>query len=168
MEPSSWSVLIFQPKGRLFKSEFVVGGLQSKTIFSGIYLSQHVSNLCLSSFSSVIKTTHRTWQKCQTSLTGASLLSKLVCPGGEERIEGVERSVTIIPNMGGQESRRRSIADYAFPELHPDTALRRSSRNLLIYTRTRCLEMGTCTLFQFWKRSDSEIFTFPKYFQFCQ
>ena len=54
MEPSSWSVLIFQPKGRLFKSEFVVGGLQSKTIFSGIYLSQHVSNLCLSSFSSVI------------------------------------------------------------------------------------------------------------------
>ena len=115
-----------------------------------------------------IKTTHRTWQKCQTSLTGASLLSKLVCPGGEERIEGVERSVTIIPNMGGQESRRRSIADYAFPELHPDTALRRSSRNLLIYTRTRCLEMGTCTLFQFWKRSNSEIFTFPKYFQFCQ
>lgn len=28
------------------------------------------------------------------------------------------------------------MADYAFPELHPDTALRRNSRNLLIYTRT--------------------------------
>ena len=39
--------------------------------------------------------------------------------------------------------RRRSMADYAFPELHPDTALRKSSRNLLIYTRTRCLEIGT-------------------------
>jgi len=62
--------------------------------------------------------------------------SNLFPPGGEERSEGVERSVTIIPHMGGQESRRRSIADYAFPELHPDTALRKSSRNLLIYTRT--------------------------------
>ena len=93
--------------------------------------------------------------------------------GGEERSEGVERSVTIIPHLGGQESRfkkllfsrqsslilegkslggsrekckslkmfrRRSMADYAFPELHPDTALRKSSRNLLIYTRTRCLK----------------------------
>ena len=90
-----------------------------------------------------------------TSLASTSVLSKPVCSGGEERSEGVERSVTIIPHMGGQESRweqekckkfdnptrRRSIADYAFPELHPDTALRKSSRNLLIYTRTRCLEL---------------------------
>ena len=38
----------------LIKSEFVVGGLQSQTIFSEIYLSQHVSNLSISSFSSVI------------------------------------------------------------------------------------------------------------------
>ena len=30
---------------------------------------------------------------------------KPVYPGGEERIEGVERSVTIIPHMGGQEAR---------------------------------------------------------------
>ena len=29
------------------------------------------------------------------------------------------------------------MADYAFPELHPDTALKKSNRNLLIYTRTR-------------------------------
>ena len=53
--------------------------------------------------------------------------------------------MTILTNTFWQcltMSRRRSIADYAFPELHPDTALKRSSRNLLIYTRTRCsLEM---------------------------
>ena len=38
----------------LVKSEFVVGGLRSQTIFSGIYLPQHVSNLSISSLSSVI------------------------------------------------------------------------------------------------------------------
>ena len=55
IEGAFWlDCLIFQPKGMLVKSEFVVGGLQSQTIFCGIYLSQHVSNLCISSFSSVI------------------------------------------------------------------------------------------------------------------
>ena len=102
-----------------------------------------------------MKATHGGWENVPTSLASTSVLSKPVCSGGEERSEGVERSVTIIPHMGGQESRweqekckkfdnpnrRRSIADYAFPELHPDTALRKSSRNLLIYTRTRCLEL---------------------------
>ena len=102
-----------------------------------------------------MKATHGGWENVPTSLASTSVLSKPVSSGGEERSEGVERSVTIIPHMGGQESRweqekckkfdnpnrRRSIADYAFPELHPDTALRKSSRNLLIYTRTRCLEL---------------------------
>ena len=39
MEPSGRTILIFQPKGRLFKSEFGVGGLQTKMIF--VYLVNH-------------------------------------------------------------------------------------------------------------------------------
>jgi len=77
-----------------------------------------------------------TFRSVSPSSNSLPATSNLFPPGGEEKSAGVERSVTIIPHMGGQESRRKSIADYAFPELHPDTALKRSSRNLLIYTRT--------------------------------
>ena len=56
MEPSGWSVLIFQPKGRLFKSEFGVGGLQTTMIFVYIWLiTTCFEPLSISSFSSVIK-----------------------------------------------------------------------------------------------------------------
>ena len=33
-------------------------------------------------------------------------------------------------------TRRKSMADYAFPELHPEAALQEPSKNLLIYTQT--------------------------------
>ena len=56
MEPSGRTILIFQPKGRLFKSEFGVGGLQTTMIFVYIWLiTTCFEPLSISSFSSVIK-----------------------------------------------------------------------------------------------------------------
>ena len=51
-------------------------------------------------------------------------------------VEHVEQSVTIIPNLRAVNKRRKSMANYAFPELHPEAQLHEPSKNLLIYTRT--------------------------------
>ena len=51
-------------------------------------------------------------------------------------VGNIEHSVTIIPNLRAKVNRRKSMADYAFPELHPEARLEEPSKNLLIYTQT--------------------------------
>ena len=40
--------------------------------------------------------------------------------GEQETCGRIEQSVTIIPNLRAANPRRRSLVDYAFPELHPE------------------------------------------------
>ena len=51
-------------------------------------------------------------------------------------VSNIEHSVTIIPNLRAAAKRRKSMADYAFPELHPEAQLQEPSKNFLIYTQT--------------------------------
>ena len=51
-------------------------------------------------------------------------------------VDHIEQSVTIIPNLRAVNTRRKSMANYAFPELHPEAQLQEPSKNLLIYTQT--------------------------------
>ena len=53
-----------------------------------------------------------------------------------DHYEHIEQSVTIIPNLRAKEARRKSMANYAFPELHPEVKLEEPSKNLLIFTQT--------------------------------
>ena len=53
-----------------------------------------------------------------------------------DHFEHIEQSVTIIPNLRAKEARRKSMANYAFPELHPEVKLEEPSKNLLIFTQT--------------------------------
>ena len=53
-----------------------------------------------------------------------------------DHLEHIEQSVTIIPNLRAKEARRKSMANYAFPELHPEVKLEEPSKNLLIFTQT--------------------------------
>ena len=48
---------------------------------------------------------------------------------------GILTFLTIISEIITM-TRRKSMADYAFPELHPEAALQEPSKNLLIYTQT--------------------------------
>lgn len=73
------------------------------------------------------------------SPTGCRLSPEHIIPpqaSSPGHVEHVEQSVTIIPNLRAVNKRRKSMANYAFPELHPEAQLHEPSKNLLIYTRT--------------------------------
>jgi len=72
------------------------------------------------------------------SPTGCQLSPEHIIPQNQASpaVEHIEQSVTIIPNLRAVKKRRKSMADYAFPELHPEAQLQEPSKNLLIYTRT--------------------------------
>lgn len=57
-------------------------------------------------------------------------------PSGAE----YEQHLTIVPNPRAK--RRGSIADYAFPELHPRAKSKQEPENLLILTRTHTDKHG--------------------------
>jgi len=71
------------------------------------------------------------------SPTGCHLSPEHIIPHiSSPPVDHIEQSVTIIPNLRAVNTRRKSMANYAFPELHPEAQLQEPSKNLLIYTQT--------------------------------
>ena len=63
------------------------------------------------------------------SPTGCPLSPEHIIPQNQASpaVEHIEQSVTIIPNLRAVKKRRKSMADYAFPELHPEAQLQENS-----------------------------------------
>lgn len=95
----------------------------------------------LSSLSVTIPLDEDTFSVRAVSPTGCRLSPEHIIPqtaasNPVDHLEHIEQSVTIIPNLRAKEARRKSMANYAFPELHPEVKLEEPSKNLLIFTQT--------------------------------
>eukprot|EP00090_Calanus_glacialis_P022336 TRINITY_DN34481_c0_g1_i3.p1 TRINITY_DN34481_c0_g1~~TRINITY_DN34481_c0_g1_i3.p1 ORF type:complete len:235 (+),score=75.91 TRINITY_DN34481_c0_g1_i3:22-705(+) len=69
------------------------------------------------------------------SPAGCRLSPEHILTNSDSPCEQLEHSVTIIPKLES-DFRRKSVVDYAFPELHPEAELKIPSKNLLIYTQS--------------------------------
>ena len=121
------------------ESEDLISTSESRTYSPGPVLTpDELRKMSLLSSLSVTIPLDQDFDVRAVSPTGCHLSPEHIIPhvSPASLVPNMEQSVTIIPNLRAAAKRRKSYADYAFPELHPEAQLQEPSKNLLIYTQT--------------------------------